>query len=399
MAVTVSFLDAEGASNEFAAALTWAEEVRVHVAWGRPNCPLHEALLDHAAKVKVLRVGVDFMDTHPRFIEDWMGAAPAALRVVKRARGVFHPKVYCFDNGNERRVLIGSSNFTRPAFGANAEANTFLVGLAEELPLEHLSALSAPAGKAPTSAWLKDYRARWLVAQKARKQVDAKVSALAGIDNAFDLDVDFAEYREKLKAAASAAGHGFKVADWLRSLKAIRGVINVADPGSMSREQWRVFGGTPKSAVIKGKSIDLRFFGFIRGKEANRLLQPVVRKKLAAGLKAIPTAGSVTQEHFDEFSMAFVDAGFSEKMIGTASRLLSIWRPDRFAPCNRGSRTAFRAAVQPARLSTLRGYFDAHRLLWDLPWAKTAEPDEPAARAVWRARVALLDVLFYATPV
>lgn len=398
MAITVSFLDAEGASNEFAAALTWAEEIRVHVAWGRPNCPLHEALLDHAAKVKVLRVGVDFMDTHPRFIEDWMGAAPAALRVVKRARGVFHPKVYCFDNGNERRVLIGSSNFTRPAFGANAEANTLLVGLAQELPLEQLSALSAAAGKAPTSAWLKDYRARWLVAQKARKQVDAKVSALAGIDNAFDLDVDFAEYREKLKAAASS-GHGCKVADWLRSLKAIRSVIDVADPGSMSREQWRVFGGTPKSAVIKGKPIDLRFFGFIRGKEANRLLKPVAQKKLAAGLKAIPTKGAVTQEQFDAFSNAFLDAGFSKKTIGTASRLLSIWRPDRFAPCNGGSRTAFRTAVQPARLATLDDYYEAHRMLWELPWAKSEEPQEPTAQAVWRARVALLDVLFYTVPV
>lgn len=335
------------------------------------------------------------MDTHPQFIEDWMAAAPAAFRVVKPARGVFHPKVYCFDNGQERRILIGSSNFTRPAFGANAEVNTLLVGLADDLPLEKLSVLSVPAGKAPTHAWLKDYRARWTAAKKARRQAEATVSFLSGVDNAFDLDVDFIEYSGKLKAAASASGNGYKVSDWLRSLKAIRGFVDTADPASMNREQWRMFGGTPKSATIKGESVDLRFFGFVRGREANRLLQPSVRKKLAAGFKAVPASGHITREQFDKFSDAFIDAGFSEKMIGTASRLLSVWRPDRFAPCNGGSRAAFRAAVQPARLVTLGDYFEAHQVLWDLPWAQSEAPQDPAALAIWRARVALLDVLFY----
>lgn len=166
----------------------------------------------------------------------------------------------------------------------------------------------------------------------------------------------------------------------------------------MTREQWRIFGATPKTGVIDGESVDLRFFGFIRGKEPQALLRPNARKKLAVGLLAIPAKGPVTREQFDVFAHAFLAAGFKETMLGTASRLLSVWRPDRFAPCNRGSRAAFRSAIQ-APMTTLNDYFEAHALLWDMEWAKAAKPPKSPALAIWRARVAPFDVLFYEVPV
>ena len=395
MPATITVLDAPGTKAAFEAALNWCTDVHVHVAWGTQSCPLHASLLANAAKVKLIRVGIDFMGTDPDFIQDWIEAAPHVLRIVKLPSGVFHPKVYCFDKGDERRILIGSSNLTGPAFGKNAETNVLVAGSPGGLALTGVAALTTPVGRSPALGWLKRYRARWTRAQKAKRKADAKVLALAGVDNAFDLAVGFPDYVTKLSSASTDAGHGHEVEDWLRSIKSIRSVLNVTDPSAMDREQWRILAGTPKSAEIEGEAVDLRFFGWVRGSQAQRLLRQNTRKTLAKALAAIPASGEVTRQQFDTFSKAFVAAGFTTSMLGTASRLLCVWRPDRFAPCNGGSRGAFRDALQELPLSTLDDYFEAHRVLWKLPWATADRPKDSVGGAIWDARVALLDVLFY----
>ena len=72
--------------------LRWA------VAWASHGFPLCDLLVKHRAKVKQLTVGVHFYQTHPDFIAEFLDHD--AVRFVMNPSGVFHPKLYLFENQN-----------------------------------------------------------------------------------------------------------------------------------------------------------------------------------------------------------------------------------------------------------------------------------------------------------
>ena len=93
---------------------------------------------------------------------------------------------------------------------------------------------------------------------------------------------------------------------------------------------------------------------------------------------------------------------------GAATRLLTLARPDRFVSVNGQSAAelarlsgehdnpALLAADQKARDEWVReNYAELLTWVYDQPWFKEPEPDEPLERPIWKCRVALLDAFVY----
>ena len=65
-------------------------------------------------------MGTHFYQTHPDFLKVFIG--DRRFRFVLQPSGVFHPKIYLFENNrNDSACVIGSPNFTDAAFRSNVE--------------------------------------------------------------------------------------------------------------------------------------------------------------------------------------------------------------------------------------------------------------------------------------
>ena len=90
-------------------------------AWAGPSSEPYTALVLAKKKIRRLVVGLHFYQTHPDFIEAFLGHK--GVRFMMQPAGTFHPKVYLFfDSDTHWEMLVGSANFTAGAFTANTEA-------------------------------------------------------------------------------------------------------------------------------------------------------------------------------------------------------------------------------------------------------------------------------------
>ena len=90
------------------------------VAWASRKSPLCDDLLRRRDRISQLVVGTHFYQTHPDFLQAFMDHPEA--RFVLQPSGVFHPKIYLFENDpDDWACIVGSPNFTRAAFSENME--------------------------------------------------------------------------------------------------------------------------------------------------------------------------------------------------------------------------------------------------------------------------------------
>jgi hypothetical protein len=72
-------------------------------------------------------------------------------------------------------------------------------------------------------------------------------------------------------------------------------------------------------------------------------------------------------------------------------------RPDLFLPANNASLVNIHR-VFDTTLNTVEKYIALHERIWQFPWFSAAMPDKSEAARIWKARVALLDAIFYEPP-
>lgn len=89
---------------------------------------------DHVPKELI--TSLDFGITEPRALRYVAGLSNFTVRVVLPvATSSFHPKLYIFDSGPRRNLLVGSANLSARAFDVNCEAA--LVGRARASDVDH----------------------------------------------------------------------------------------------------------------------------------------------------------------------------------------------------------------------------------------------------------------------
>src|SRR5262252_422209 len=97
------------------------------IAWASTRFPAWDHLLKNRKRIHRLVIGTHFYQTHPDVLDEL--ANEARVHFVLRPDGVFHPKLYLFENGpNGWACVCGSANFTRGASADNLEAAVLIDG-------------------------------------------------------------------------------------------------------------------------------------------------------------------------------------------------------------------------------------------------------------------------------
>jgi len=320
------------------------------------------------------------------------------LKVVAETSGVFHPKLVIGVKGDEVRAIVGSSNFTGGGYGFNAELNVLIEGASEDPALASILAFADAQWHSlfafvPDHAWLESYETAW-----SKRPKPPKAPAPPGprrVARESDLNIDFARFFEVIAAQELrllACGHRIRVFDadvgsYLQEAEACQAAFALG-PGFVDIQ-------TSKQKLIAGWGDESTgYFGSMKG--AGRFMALVLHKPVlvARHLDRLPLTGPVSREVADDVLRGLVS--IRGVALGTASRLLTVKRPDLFLTVNSANKDRI-SEVFDAVPSTVEQYLALHDRIWSFPWASEAAPDRDVERRVWAARVALLDAVLYET--
>lgn len=353
-------------------------------------------------------VGLDFHSTAPSFLKEFWSSVRIGEAL---GGGTFHPKLYLFKSGDRRCCVMGSSNFTSGGFGDNTELNISIEGNASDSLFSQISNfINAQASRSNTISTpvFDEYEARYKLFMSARKRLakfraserakardkERRSREAAGNEPPAQLNLSWTEFRDRILAPERSRYVVNDDPDERTYLKtAERCQVSFAQYGRLAKMPL----GDRK--FVAGTTGEAGWFGSMRGTGFFEKLVNRHPAKLDAALDHIPLKGAVSEKQFNAFAAGYERDG---GRMGTASRLLAMKRPDLFVCINsknRGSKNrdgiASAFGVPASSLKTFAGYWDAMQRIWSCPWWKAPEPKGAPARRIWKARVALLDSLYY----
>jgi hypothetical protein len=389
--------NAEELSKSVRVALTKYRFLRWSVAWASYDFPLCKLLLRHRDRIEQLIVGTHFYQTHPDFLAALVDHAN--LRVVLLPSGVFHPKIYFFENDQaDWACIAGSANFSDAAFARNVEFSTYfdskapnaadLYGQIREALDQHWV-----HGSKLTQTALRRYRV-------LRSHYRPKLIQMAGdfgarAENIPPIEIDMFGWDWPSFVRRVRRDRRQDLVKRLAVLSAIRRFFEE------DRQLVRMtVDQRERIAGIAADEDDLpwRYFGsmFPAGLFKNAFAERF--HVLSKALDAIPLEGDVTRTHYDRyltlFQRAFPSGGAG---VGGASRLLCMKRPDVFLCVNSKNRAGLcRALGIPKTDITYSTYWDEIvQRIQATAWWNTSHPRRGIETEIWRGRTALLDALYY----
>lgn len=109
----------------------------------------------------------------------------SSIRIFRKEKGLFHPKLYLFSDGDRYALFAGSSNLTYCGFYENFEANVLVEGVlstdaADILELQGLLEKwrSPEFSFTPNKKWLSGYRKDHKRDRDAQRKIGIKTQAL-----------------------------------------------------------------------------------------------------------------------------------------------------------------------------------------------------------------------------
>src|SRR5690606_28833925 len=98
--------------KEFKRLISHYDQIYWATAWASPVEDISEVLKNNRHKIQKIVVGIHFYQTHPDFIEAFLG--DEKVRFIQQPAGTFHPKLYLFSNSmnEDWELVVGSANFT-----------------------------------------------------------------------------------------------------------------------------------------------------------------------------------------------------------------------------------------------------------------------------------------------
>lgn len=373
----------------------WAESITLIFAWASSanGTAPHWKALD-LAKIERALIGVHFNQTEPEALRVLMDLG--VLRVFGGSNGVFHPKVVVGVRGTFCRAIIGSSNFTAGGYGSNVEVNVVIAG---DLSSATISTVLAFADAQwghwktfePDKEWLKNYEIAWQ--QRPTPPRTPHSPGPDRVEGEGDLKVSFDDYFRIVVAQENrilADGDTIRVFDdergsYLQEAEACRAAFAAYKKFAKMPVDLRrlVAGWGDKSSGYFGRMVGAGYFK-----------QVVLDHPTAIGehLDRVPLVGKVSAKLAVDVLEGLL--GVRGVAIGTATRLLTMKRPDLFLTVNRANRERLREVLGSSPV-TAHGYLKLHQKLWAMPWAAESEPINEDQRRVWAARVGLLDAIFY----
>ncbi|MDR3490210.1 MAG: phospholipase D family protein [Bradyrhizobium sp.] len=372
------------------------KKVSFAVAWASHGFSGYAQLVKHQKKIGQGIVGTHFYQTHPAFIDKFMG--DERVRFVKQTDGTFHPKFYLFHNSKDDwSCLLGSANFTRAAFNTNSEA-CMLFNSTDD----NDSSIRDGLNKAINEYWdmgdcfeedeLDEYKRLWyLFRQRTR--------SIAG---------DFGDKKQSKPVLKTP----LLSMSWAEYLKAVRRdkprhINERTEVLDAARRLFRDHGRFARMPPLdrkgiagfnKSDDVPWGWFGSMSGNGTFMNRVNANDPNLSRALDAIPLNGEVGKEHYNEFVEAYLRA-FPEGRHGlpTATRLLAMKRPDYFVCFDSANRrklcTAFEISLHHHDYDR---YWDSliERILIS-KWWNSPRPNTEREAKLWDGRAAFLDCLYY----
>jgi hypothetical protein len=343
-------------------------------------------------------VGLHFWQTHPLFIEQFL--SDKRVKFEKQSSGIFHPKIYLFvSSRDDWSCLLGSANFTAAAFSRNSEACLFF-----------------EAGDDPTGS-----------TRRGLDKAFARYWKSAGYFKADELDLYrslfkvFGQKRRSMAGDFDDKGNAKPLLltplikmSWQQYLRSVRqeGSQYIGERIEVLEEARRLFETKTSLANMskqerqgiagfeQGSTPPWGWFGSMFGAGVFKKIVNANSASLSRALDAIPLRGEVRKEHYTEFVSAYCSAFPQRRRHGlaTATRLLTMKRPDYFVCYDAGNRKGLRVAFGVA----LNGH-DYERY-WNSiieriqvsEWWRSPRPSGQRDMTIWDGRAAFLDSLYYA---
>lgn len=384
-----------------------SDRFSVAVAWITNN-DVFEALKKKIDKARMLIVGVDFYQTDPLVLKWLKQYAPAKTYVADKAKGVFHPKVYVFEQTTAKSAVIGSANLTRSAFDDNDECCVKVeLTISDEKKIDSLLDLwkskSTPISKFDLEKYARLARTN---GREIRFFGQKHSDATAFVIHPDLLDYSFEEFYEVCDS------------DKYHSLDDRLDLIYFAQNFTSSQTELCFIAGIEPPSLGRFASVAPPSYGYFGGMEMDKtfyreLRDPATWQVILQLYQSIPATGAVTYKQFEQFVESLTAILNSSKNsiphfknhLACATRLLSMRRPDIFYCQNEKNKKYFGKdlkiisgnQINPNKMKTPAGYWNAAQMIRSSKWGRSTQNAKWDLRmkACWNSRIAMIDSLYY----
>lgn len=362
-------------------------------AWASANTKILNDLVQHQDRIDVAVIGTHFYQTHPDVLDQFVDSVK--VKFILQPEGVFHPKVYLFWDEHAWEVIIGSPNLTVGALTKNSELSILVTSEdgQSEMRKEISDVIRNYWGKARTIKKndADNYRRIWKLKSRDLKWVadlygekEANKPAVDSRVMSMDWDGYLAEIKKdtRFKSRLEMLNEVKRQFDQVEHfndipLAARKGVAGF-DSETIPNAKW--FGSMVGAGIFHGL-INHEHIAF------------------SLALDEIPRNGEVRKGNYDRYIGEYLKAYHNGRDgIGTATRLLAMKRPDIFLCVdakNKKNLSEDMGIVRPDKLNYERYWNEVILRIMDSPWWQSPEPLEAEEKAVWHARSAMLDAIFY----
>ena len=379
----------------------WATEIHLAYAWASSDGgdAEHWKILP-VLKVKRAVIGRRFDRTEPTILRRLAKLDGDILRVFEDVDGVFHPKCMVGICGDEAAALFGSSNFTSGGFAGNTELNAYVCGPKHAAPLCDLLRFidehwEHPRACRPDEEWFSRYEDAYAKRERSAPLLHPHPTGSRTVSAASDLNIEWNAFvgliiqQEDRTLANGENIHVLAHDDGCSYLQMVERCQRAFHQyGSLDRmpldARSYVAGFASESSC--------GYFGSTRPAITFRGIVKTSPQVLSTALDRISAEGPVAEQDVRVFLEAVCE--IPGVALATSTRLLVAKRPDLFFSPNNANRSGFQAVFGLAPMET-PGYLDVLARLWRMPWFTAPEPSDRTGRLIWKARVALIDSIFY----
>ena len=372
------------------------QSFRWSVAWASSGFPLFDDLLKKRNRVSQLVVGTHFYQTHPDFLKAFLD--DPKVRVVLQPSGVFHPKIYLFENSRDDwTCIIGSPNFTRAAFSINLEVAVQLDSTAASGGNINYDALRKlidehwKQGTPLNKEFLDPYRSIWNCKAPILGQLVGTYGGKGGkpIVSVKVLKLTWHEFVSQVKSEKYHA-----LSQRIAVLRGARTYFqNNKHLSDLTKDERRRIAGL----AGKDQGIDWGYFGSMKGAGWFWKAIDANDQHLSSSLDTIPSDGLVDQRDYEAFVEEFRKTAPNGDRLAIATRLLCMKRPDMFVCLDSKNRSGLCKAfgIAQSGMSYARYWSEVIDRVRDAVWWNAPRPSGSEEEEIWLGRTALLDALYY----
>jgi len=398
----IKCLDAKQFGVELDQLITNASEFYWAVAWATDTVHA-ELLYKHRKKIRQLVVGTDFAHSSPAFFRMFMEVKNVHV-MIDPTSATFHPKMYCFINGDRATAIVGSANFTNGGTNRNTELSLLLEGTVHDEPIQEiLSNISVwwRQSKEIDEEFIAAYELQHLANSRHGKKIKKSPRIFRPTSKSSHpglLATSWDEYLHELKESANGSMNK-RLAVLLGARQLLDSVERFSDLDDLER---KALAGIIGRREVMGTPLEDRNWGWFGSMKGAGVFKNRIGENdpyLSAAMDHIPLTGEVNEDDYKRFALEYLRAFANSARRGsivTASRLLAMKRPDYFVCVD---------SKNARRLSADFG-FALPALSLDSYWELVVEPvmvakwwnvKRPSGTngKIWDSRAAMLDAIYY----